>query len=565
MFGSIPKFAHMKKGNYYRMENKTGLGNGILMLMLFCFPTLGTAQEMDAVNAATLQTAYVPTQPDSLFIYWKEKRLAYQQSGNTKGEAMSIQQMGEVLYQMGNYATAIEQLLVAEKMYRAQNDQEALATNINLLGTVYYYNQQPKLAASQFSEALRLFSLLKNDGGIAQTYAAIGHMYEKRKMYDSAFYYQQTALIYANKIGSIAAQAKIYENIGSIYEDRSQFDSAKFYFEKSLLLYQQNQDVLSSIEVINNLGDVYQKSGDYQRGLYYAKQAMLLAQQNKAMYQLQSAYRDMGQNFAMMQQHDSAYQYLEKSRALVQQIYAAENGQQIALQQTMYDTEKKNAEITRLQADKKVTSTIIVAAVLLLIVLSLLGIVAFSRQKLKIKNEQSINETNQKIFDTEKGLMESELQRQQLQEENLQQQLEIKSSQLSSHILHLIQKNEVMEEIKTGLTEIIHDDKRDQKKQLRQLLQKINFSFSQDSYWEQFRLIFDQVHTSFFTNLTQQFPSLTASELKLLSLIKMNLSTGDIATLLGITQDSLRVNRYRLKKKLGLEQGASLTAFIQAM
>jgi tetratricopeptide (TPR) repeat protein len=428
-------------------------------------------------------------------------------------------------------------------------------------GTLEY--ESPRKVFLNFRNSL--FSLLKNDGGIAQTYAAIGHMYEKRKMYDSAFYYQQTALIYANKIGSIAAQAKIYENIGSIYEDRSQFDSAKFYFEKSLLLYQQNQDVLSSIEVINNLGDVYQKSGDYQRGLYYAKQAMLLAQQNKAMYQLQSAYRDMGQNFAMMQQHDSAYQYLEKSRALVQQIYAAENGQQIALQQTMYDTEKKNAEITRLQADKKVTSTIIVAAVLLLIVLSLLGIVAFSRQKFKIKNEQSINETNQKIFDTEKGLMESELQRQQLQEENLQQQLEIKSSQLSSHILHLIQKNEVMEEIKTGLTEIIHDDKRDQKKQLRQLLQKINFSFSQDSYWEQFRLIFDQVHTSFFTNLTQQFPSLTASELKLLSLIKMNLSTGDIATLLGITQDSLRVNRYRLKKKLGLEQGASLTAFIQAM
>lgn len=58
-------------------------------------------------------------------------------------------------------------------------------------------------------------------------------------------------------------------------------------------------------------------------------------------YQLQSAYRDISQNFAGMQRYDSAYAYLEKSRQLIQSIYATGNGYQISLMQTLYEMEKR--------------------------------------------------------------------------------------------------------------------------------------------------------------------------------------------------------------------------------
>jgi len=45
----------------------------------------------------------------------------------------------------------------------------------------------------------------------------------------------------------------------------------------------------------------------------------------------------------------------------------------------------------------------------------------------------------------------------------------------------------------------------------------------------------------------------------------MNMPSGDTATLLGISADSLRVSRYRLRKKLGLAEGESLTAFMQRL
>jgi DNA-binding CsgD family transcriptional regulator len=199
------------------------------------------------------------------------------------------------------------------------------------------------------------------------------------------------------------------------------------------------------------------------------------------------------------------------------------------------------------------------------LLLVMLGKLVNSRQKLKIQHEQRLNEQQQRIHHTEKDLMESALRMKKMEEESLKGQLDMRSRELSSHILHLIQKNEVMEEVRTGLQELIRDDKRDQKKQLRQLLSKINFSYAQDDYWNEFRLIFDRVHAQFFNVIKEKSPDLTPAEIRLLALVKMELGSADMAKLLGVTMDSLRVMRYRVKKKLGIDTGDSLQQYVRQL
>jgi hypothetical protein len=123
----------------------------------------------------------------------------------------------------------------------------------------------------------------------------------------------------------------------------------------------------------------------------------------------------------------------------------------------------------------------------------------------------------------------------------------------------------LLDELRSKLEDMAKDDKRDHKKQIRQLLNRINQGFQHDHYWEEFRSVFEQVHQAFFDNLKKHNESLTGNDLRLAALLKMNLESGDIATLLGISQDSLRVIRYRLRKKFNLQQGESLTAFIQSL
>jgi DNA-binding CsgD family transcriptional regulator len=318
-------------------------------------------------------------------------------------------------------------------------------------------------------------------------------------------------------------------------------------------------------EVVNNLGDIHAKTGQPIQGLAYAREAMSLAWAEQDKYQLQSACRDIGECFYALGRMDSAYAYLEKSRELVQEIYTSDNQRQIAVLQTLYEFEQKTSEITKLNAGRRIDHILLISIILVGLLLGLLGYFVNSRQKLKIKNEQALNEQQQRIHGAEKDLMESALRMKKMEEENLKQQLDIRSRELSSHILHLVQKNEVMEEVRNGLQEIIRDDRRDQKKQLRQLLNKIQVSVAQDDYWNEFRLIFDKVHESFFANLNKQCPDLTPSDIRLLALAKMNLGSSDTARLLGVTPDSLRVMRYRVKKKLQLGPEESLQQFIEKL
>jgi DNA-binding CsgD family transcriptional regulator len=188
-----------------------------------------------------------------------------------------------------------------------------------------------------------------------------------------------------------------------------------------------------------------------------------------------------------------------------------------------------------------------------------------SRHRIKLKAEQQASQQNIAILETEKQLIEAGLKNKNMEEIQLKQEIELKSKELSTHVLHIIQKNQVLETLKAQLEELVKDDKRDQKKQLKQLITQINQDFNNDNYWNDFSNVFEQIHKSFFEKLNQQFPNLTATDLKLVSLLKMNMNSTDMASMLAISQDSLRIARYRLRKKLNLGQGDNLIAFLQSI
>ena len=222
--------------------------------------------------------------------------------------------------------------------------------------------------------------------------------------------------------------------------------------------------------------------------------------------------------------------------------------------QALNDVEKKNNEIRDLQNAKKVNLIVTIATVIVILLLVFSVFLILSRQRIKLEN-----------LGAQKQLMEAELKNRKMEETQLKLDIEIKSKELSTQVLHVIQKNQLLENLKSQLEEISKDEKRDQKKQLRHVIQQINLNFNNDSYWLEFRQLFEQIHHSFFDNLNRKFPGLTATDLKLISLLKMNMDSADMAAMLAISQDSLRIARYRLRKKLDLDQGENLVAFLQSI
>ncbi|MEO5910760.1 MAG: hypothetical protein ABIP95_07720, partial [Pelobium sp.] len=171
------------------------------------------------------------------------------------------------------------------------------------------------------------------------------------------------------------------------------------------------------------------------------------------------------------------------------------------------------------------------------------------------------NENERLEFESSRKAMELEMANQQLREENLKADLHHKSKELTSHILLIIQKNELLEGLNSKLSTIVKSDKRDQRKELKEVISQINYNTDQDKNWDDFRTIFENVHADFFNKLAN-YPSLSPADHHLLALLKMNLSSANIAIMIGISHDSLRTSKYRLRKKLNLVDGENLQQFI---
>jgi DNA-binding CsgD family transcriptional regulator len=157
---------------------------------------------------------------------------------------------------------------------------------------------------------------------------------------------------------------------------------------------------------------------------------------------------------------------------------------------------------------------------------------------------------------------ERELHQQRIQERNNQLQEDVlkKAKDLANSTMHLIKKNEVLLEIRQRLTDLPRDARSGS--QLQQLHRLVERELSSENDWEVFEENFNSVHEAFLRKMKHTFPELTPGDLRLAAYLKMNLSTKEIAPLLGISIRGVENKRYRLRQKMNLPNDENLVEFL---
>jgi DNA-binding CsgD family transcriptional regulator len=172
------------------------------------------------------------------------------------------------------------------------------------------------------------------------------------------------------------------------------------------------------------------------------------------------------------------------------------------------------------------------------------------------------------------SLIREFLQTQQLQQhaDQLRQyarELEVKNSlvsdelnqrtrELTSYTLHELAQHRFLEQLGESIRSA-------DRPELDQIPKRIESHLQGDARWGHFRLLFEQVHPQFWERVTKIYPDLSSYELKLVALLRMNLSTKEIADVLGISPQSANTSRYRLRKKLRLQPNQDLEAFVRTL
>ena len=160
---------------------------------------------------------------------------------------------------------------------------------------------------------------------------------------------------------------------------------------------------------------------------------------------------------------------------------------------------------------------------------------------------------NRKRADKEKELIR-------LRNEKLQDEISFKSQELANSTMLIIKKNEFLIDLKRELKIQKNQlESRFPDKYYLQLVKKIDENIASHDDWKTFETNFERAHEEFIKKLKAGYPKLTPSDLRLCAYLRMNLSSKEIAPLLGISVRGLENHRYRLRKKMGLDVDANLT------
>jgi DNA-binding CsgD family transcriptional regulator len=163
------------------------------------------------------------------------------------------------------------------------------------------------------------------------------------------------------------------------------------------------------------------------------------------------------------------------------------------------------------------------------------------------------------LLQTKEELVIAIEEKKRLKEEQLLNDLEFKESQLSAMAIQMLQKNELMQELKERLED---DENLKKDSTLNKIISK---GENHDKDWTDFNRQFESINKNFYNKLKENYPDISPNDLKICALIRLNLSIKEMAVILNISPDSVKTARYRLRKKLQLNTEDNLTDFIMAL
>ena len=298
----------------------------------------------------------------------------------------------------------------------------------------------------------------------------------------------------------------IYSHLGDAYANTGMESKSEWCYHQALSISDELHSHLDfSVLVHEKLASLYYKQGYFQKAFEKLKHVQFL---DKRFFDSRSKY-----NHSLLEIQDKFRNALESKEQLLK--------------------EKRIAQLEHENSEKFLR--IILFSVLSLSFF-LFGILFFNY----LRNKHRV----------EKRLIHLEIQAK-------QELLELKNKELAASALKLVEKDKFLEELKSKITE-----KKDNAS-FQEISHLIKTATNNNgNHWKAFESQFVAVNNGFFDALRNKYPKLTQGEKRLCALIKLKLTSKEIAGLMGISVESVHKSRYRLRKKLDLAKGVDLTDFM---
>jgi len=182
-----------------------------------------------------------------------------------------------------------------------------------------------------------------------------------------------------------------------------------------------------------------------------------------------------------------------------------------------------------------------------------------NRQQVKRKKDKIISEKEKAMLILENQRMETENQRMEAEKQRIADELLNAQKALEDHTKSMGEKNDLLEQFKTDIDRLkILKSRELEDKRIEQLEHLNKTTILTEEDWGKFKELFEQVHKGFIIRLRERLPDLTQAEVRLICLTKLALGTKQMANILGVSSDTVKKTRHRLRKKLCLSENEDI-------
>lgn len=367
----------------------------------------------------------------------------------------------------------------------------------------------------------------------------MGNSFYKTNRYDSAQACYQQALISATENKDTVLTAKVLGNIGRILYAQNNFDSAYFLFKSNYQINKKNSQYNEAANASLWMAKANLARGNKAVSLAEARAAIpLLSLWPNGTY-LRDTYYTLIQVFKSMKNYDSAFYYNDLYNVLNDSLEKEVATSSIAISKAKLNDKTSRFEIQNLNKQKSaqlLARNIIITAIIFFSVLALL---LLNRQRLKemlktIKIEQ------------EKQLLEKEIT-------SAKEQMELFTQ-------NIIEKTSLIEKLEQQMKN--NNSFAGQQDTIAALS---SLTILTEADWDKFKQLFEKINPMFFQRLKTKVPDITVAEQRMAALTRLQLTTRQMASMQGISPDSVHKTRQRLRQRLGVSNETNLEEFLNSV
>jgi DNA-binding CsgD family transcriptional regulator len=307
--------------------------------------------------------------------------------------------------------------------------------------------------------------------------------------------------------------ARVYYNRGLCLRSRKENKKALSEFNNALKLSKESNNIRIEMMSLETLAEVYAEQKNY----HQASKMLLLSNT------------------------------LKDSVAKIDKVNESER---IELQY-LFEKQLKESELQQQFIISKKEQKTLISIFIAVFLLFLLIIMFLLYRNQRIKNKKNLLEQQSLALQNENL---------ELKNQQLNKSLDHKDKELNAQMLYVLNKNQFV----SSIIENVSEQKGEDVKQIKSTVKDLKLNI-EDSIWNEYSVLFQQLHHDFYNKLYKKHPDLTPNEKKLSAFIRLNMSSKEISSITFQSIKSIEIARSRLRKKINLKRNENLNVYLQSL